>query len=379
MKKKEKIVLNMFVDAFGWELLQENPFLTETAPHQHRLESVFGYSSACIPSILMGCKPQEHGYWTSFYYSPKTSPFKFLSPLGLVPKFIINRSRIRHYVDKLAKKVMKWKGYLSFYNFPFKYIGLFDYYEKENFYEPGSTTKPTIFDHLVENNIPYFSFDQDMDEELQFDMLADHLRAQDIDFAYLSMTKVDGKAHMNERSQSPVKDQIKYFEGRIQGAYDIASEYYEDVVLNVFSDHDMAPITNSVDIMKVIEETGLKFSEDFVAVYDSTMARFWPFNDRAEKIIGEVLAKVPEGKMLTDSELKSMGTYYADDSFGKMFFILEEGTLIIPSFMGEKPIPGMHGYLPDSKHSYSMCVTNQKYDKKLNCITDIYQLMKDCI
>ena len=369
----------MFVDAFGWELLKENPFLPEIAPHQHKLESVFGYSSACIPSILMGCKPQEHGYWSSFYYSPKTSPFKFLSPLGLVPKFIINRSRIRHYVDRLAKKVMNWKGYLSFYNFPFKHIGLFDYYEKENFYQPGSTPVPTIFDHLVANKIPYFSFDQDMDEELQFDMLADHIKAQDIEFAYLSMTKVDGKAHMNERSQAPVKDQIRYYEKRIKEAYDLAGEYYENVVLNVFSDHDMAPINNSVDVMKVIEGTGLKFNKDYTAVYDSTMGRFWPFNENAEKKIAEALATIPEGKLLTDDELKAMGTYYPDSRFGKMIFILEEGTLIIPSFMGEKPIPGMHGYLPDTKHAYSMCVTNQEYDKKLDCITDVYQLMKDSI
>lgn len=87
MAQEDKIVLNIFIDAFGWQSLQENAFLPEVTPHQHRRKSIFGYSSACIPAILMGCRPQEHGYWTSFYDSPKTSPFKFLKPLGLIPGF----------------------------------------------------------------------------------------------------------------------------------------------------------------------------------------------------------------------------------------------------------------------------------------------------
>jgi hypothetical protein len=379
MAQKEKIVLNIFIDAFGWELLQENSFLPEVTPHQHRLESIFGYSSACIPSILMGCRPQEHGYWTSFYYSPKTSPFKFLKPLGLIPGFIINRSRIRHYIDRLAKKVMNWQGYLSFYNFPFKHISLFDYYEKENFYEPGATPVPTIFDYLVQEKIPYFSFNQDMSEDDQFERLSTHIEAQDIEFAYLSLTKIDAMAHMNERTSTVLKGQLKKYEQKIQEIYDLASKNYKEVTLNIFSDHDMAPVKSSVDIMSLIDATDLKYKRDYTAVYDSTMARFWPLNAEAEEKIRQALANTSQGRFVSDDELKKMGTYYPDGRFGELIFVLEEGLLIIPSYMGEKIIPGMHGYLPDNKYSYSMCLTNQKYEKKLSCITDIHQLMKDSL
>jgi hypothetical protein len=379
MQKKEKIVLNFFIDAFGWELLQENPFLTDIAPYRHKLESIFGYSSACIPSILMGCPPQEHGYWTSFYYSPKTSPFKFLKKFSILPGIVMKRSKVRNQVDKYVKRKLNWKGYLSLYNFPFKHIGLFDYWERENFYEPGSTPKPTIFDHLVKENIPYFSFDQGMDEDFQFKKLEQHLKARDIRFSYLSLTQVDGKAHMNKRDSDTLKSQIKEYERRIKEIYLLAQENYEEVKLNIFSDHDMAPVKGAVDVIAKIEETDLKFNEDYVAVYDSTMARFWPLNERAEEVIKDTLQQIPEGTLVSDEEHKKMGTFYPDSRFGKLIFVLDEGALIVPSFMGEKAIPGMHGYLPHNKYSFSMCVTNQKYEKSLSRITDVYQLMKDSI
>ena len=131
--------------------------------------------------------------------------------------------------------------------------------------------------------------------------------------------------------------------------------------------------------MSLIDKTDLKYNRDYTAVYDDTMARFWPLNDRAEKEIRQALADTPERRFVTNDQLKEMGTYQPDGRFGKLIFVLDEGLLIIPSYMGGKIIPGMHGYLADNKYSYSMCLTNQKYDKKLNCITDIHQLMKDSL
>lgn len=36
----------------------------------------------------------------------------------------------------------------------------------------------------------------------------------------------------------------------------------------------MANVTGSIDLNKQIEQAGLKYGKDYIAMYDSTMARF---------------------------------------------------------------------------------------------------------
>ena len=57
---------------------------------------------------------------------------------------------------------------------------------------------------------------------------------------------------------------------------------------------------------------GWNLKKDYVAVYDSTMARFWYFNDFArEKITGK-LQNHEKGRILSDEELKSEGVFFED-------------------------------------------------------------------
>ena len=111
-------------------------------------------------------------------------------------------------------------------------------------------------------------------------------------------------------------------------------------------------------------------------VYDSTMARFWFFNDRARTEITRVLQGVPQGRIVPDAELKQMRTLFEDRYFGELIFLVKEGVLIVPSHMGERPIRGMHGYHPTDPQSYAMLCTNQpEIPDEVNAIPDIYKLM----
>ena len=99
--------------------------------------------------------------------------------------------------------------------------------------------------------------------------------------------------------------------------------------------------------------------DDYAVVYDSTMARFWFFNERARQAITASLQQVSEGRILPDEELEQMRTLFSDRYFGELIFLADEGVLIVPSHMGERPIRGMHGYHPSAKQSYAMLCTNQ--------------------
>jgi len=99
---KDTLSLVIFIDALGWEVLRNRKFLEHELPHRKKLRSVFGFSSACVPSILTGRNPRDHGHWSYFYYSPETSPFRALKSLALLPAALTERGRVRHLISKVV-------------------------------------------------------------------------------------------------------------------------------------------------------------------------------------------------------------------------------------------------------------------------------------
>jgi hypothetical protein len=73
---------------------------------------------------------------------------------------------------------------------------------------------------------------------------------------------------------------------------------------------------------------------------------------------------VPEGRILPDAELEELGALFPDRYFGELIFLVEEGVLIVPSHMGERPIRAMHGYHPDAPHSYASMLTSYSDARK---------------
>jgi hypothetical protein len=137
-----------------------------------------------------------------------------------------------------------------------------------------------------------------------------------------------------------------------------AREHYDEVLLTVFSDHGMANCDRLLDLRARLEPLGLRMGRDYAVVYDSTMARFWFFDERARSLVTECLKGVPEGRVMPDQELEELGALFPDRYFGELIFLVEEGVLIVPSHMGERPIRAMHGYHPDARHSYASMLTN---------------------
>src|SRR5215470_751065 len=124
---KPVLPLFIFIDALGWEILKGDPFVQGLTPYRHRLESVLGYSSACLPSILSGRWPVEHRNWSYFVYDPLRSPFRSLRALRWLPKALTSRRICRRWLSRLLKRQLNFRGYFDLYNIPFRYISMFDF------------------------------------------------------------------------------------------------------------------------------------------------------------------------------------------------------------------------------------------------------------
>jgi predicted AlkP superfamily pyrophosphatase or phosphodiesterase len=375
--QKDKLSMVIFIDALGWEVLKGRKFLEEEMPYRQKLRSVFGFSSACVPSILTGRTPREHMHWSYFFYSKETSPFRFLKPLSWMPRALTERGRVRHLISRLVGRVMGFTGYFQLYNLPFKHAGLFDHCEKNDIFKAGGMNRgDNIFDVLERNEVPYHVSDWHNCEEDNLKDCEEAILDDDIEFAFLYMASMDGLLHQVGKESDQVDGKLIWYEQKLRKLLSVARSRYKDVRVFICSDHGMATVENDIDLMSTIEALPLTYGSDYVAVYDSTMARFWFMNDDARELVSHTLEGQECGRILSEDDLQALGCDFEGDRFGELIYLLDPGSIIVPSHMGLNTITGMHGYHPDHEDSDAALLSNVNTPVSLESITDIFDLMR---
>lgn len=376
---KQRLDLFIMIDACGWEIIKDRPqFLSTLAPHRRRLESVFGYSSTCVPSILSGRWPDEHHNWCYFIHDPQNSPFRSLRWLRWLPKALTSRRIVRRYLTRVVKSALGFKGYFDLYNIPFHHIHLFDFTEKKSPLQPrGMNRGPNVFDLLVEKGVPYFVTDPSLSEPVNRDRLIADIEDERIDFAFQYWAGLDGLLHRVGNQSPEIDTKLAEYEDWISQTVSVAKKHYREVNLFVFSDHGMANCDQHLDLRSKIDALGLRVGRDYNVVYDSTMARFWFFNNEARQKVTAVLQGVPEGRIMPEDELRKFRAHFEDGRFGEIVFLVKEGVLIVPSHMGERPIRAMHGYHPYDPQSYAtLFSSSDSIPEDITHIPHIHRLME---
>ena len=149
-----------------------------------------------------------------------------------------------------------------------------------------------------------------------------------------------------------------------------------NVRLFVFSDHGMAPITGHYDLIGELRKNQIDIEKDCLAVFDSTMARFWSDDPKVLGKIRSVLKNCPAGTLMTDEMLKELRVFYSDGRYGQVIFLMEAGTLIYPNLFGSHKPSGMHGFHPDDRHSYGSYLASVP-DHNPQTILDLYHVMRN--
>ena len=108
------------------------------------MQTVFGYSSTCDPTILTGLQPAQHGHFSFFYYNPQDSPFGVCRWLSLLPQSLTRRGLVRRLMSSAIRRYYGYTGYFQIYNMPFRYLPLFDYSEKRDIYQPNGINSGVV-------------------------------------------------------------------------------------------------------------------------------------------------------------------------------------------------------------------------------------------
>jgi len=380
---KKNITIFMFIDAMGWEVLKGREFLEDLLPYRQPAGMQFGYSCTAIPTILTGERPSEHKHLSFYYYNPEDSPFKIFKNLGLhyLPSIIMDRWRVRHQFSKIVAKMYNFTGYFEMYAMPFNRLHYFDYIEKTDLFVPGGLSPtPNLADELVKHNVPYSISNWRLSEEENIDAMIQQVKKGDIRFAFLYTAAMDGLLHRVTKDGTEIQVKLNWYAEKVKKLVVAIKEQYEDYSLFLISDHGMTTLTGTQDVKSMVESLDYKFGKDYVAVYDSTMARFWYFNDSARSGILAALKEVPQSSILEEEYLKKHGVWFEDNMYGETILLMEPGVQIEPCDMGRKALPGMHGFAPEHPDSMASFLSNEPLeDIEVNWVGDYFKVMKSKI
>jgi hypothetical protein len=374
---KRRIDIFIFADALGWAMASRRRFAENLLPVRNRCDTLLGYSSTCDPTILTGALPAAHRHFSFFIKAAGRSPFGALRHLGFLPEIIAGHHRIRNQVSKFIARHHGYTGYFQLYSVPFSKLPYLDYSEKKDIYQPGGINggQTTIFEHWQQSGKPWVRSDWRRTDPDNIAHARREIEKGDVELLYLFTARLDAVMHKFGIAHPQVDAAFEHFDANLQALADLAARHYREVRLHLFSDHGMADVQVCSDLLPRWEKLGLKFGRDYIAVWDSTMARFW-FNDAASRATATAwLSEQADGEILTDERLAGYGCLFDDRKYGELFYLLPTGSLLVPSFLNQRKVTAMHGYAPEHADSAAAWLSNTE-TLPVAALPDIFPVMR---
>jgi hypothetical protein len=378
--QRKPLSVFVLIDALGWKYLEGRDFLSDVLPFRQPLRTVLGFSSGAIPAMLTGVPPAINGHWNLFYYDPQGSPFRWFRHFLFLPDWLLDSRVARKLLKEIGRRLLGLGPLFECCVAP-RLLPYFNWVERRSIYEQrGITGAPSIFDTLSHEGVPYraYTYHHATDSEI-FRQAEDDIQNQAASFYFLYLSEMDMFLHMNCAQTRKIDERLRWYDQSLRKVFEAARQISPDVTLAVASDHGMTPVQQKYDLLQHFEVSKLRMPEDYLSVFDSTMARFWFFNDRARQEILGILQRVKCGRLLTDAELKQFGVFFPDRRFGEAIFLLDPGWLFSRSdFNGSGWNPaGMHGYHPDDPYSDGVFLSNQPPEFAIHSVQDVHRWMRE--
>lgn len=351
-----KLTVTLHIDACRSDYINENktPFLFSLKEEgvSGSLSPTFGFEPDA--AYLAGLYPDECDGGMHFWYSPETSPFKTAQLLlryfdGLPSIFQRFLHRLSTIFVRRTTKSSRARYVPSFYKIPFKLISFFDLAQRHLLYEEEFADGRSIFTILRNNNKSFFFHGAPTCPTSAEDVYRGLVEADHpFDFIFLHTSLLDSVGHKYGPYSDEISSALRRLDRVMKKICSFLKNRYGEFNLVTIGDHGMAEVKEIVDIERRIKELDLKVVKDYVYFLDSTLARFWFFNEKAKRLIIPVLSKIEKGGILAEEEIDRYHLKYPHNKFGDLIFLADPGILIYPNFWNNSiPEKGMHGYAPE--------------------------------
>ena len=380
MSDTKRVTIAVLIDALGWDALGESKLLADLRVCCRRLTTVLGYSSAAVPSILTGRLPREHGRWSYLYYDPANSPFAWTRPFRFAGPLArlawVDNPLLKRVIARWTARQFQFDGYFPVYDFPLAHLHLMDHCSKRWDFRPAAFECPSIVDTLGEKGVPAQFLTYPRPEEEIISSCEAGLKAGETAFYFLYLTAIDALGHAHGPVSGPVMSRLRWYDRQLRRLLDLAESLGYEVDLMAFSDHGMIETKRISALKSRIDATRLRFGQDYVAVYDSTMARFWHLAAGSRQIIEECLAQDGQGRVLTEGERRRYGIDFDNDRFGETIYLLRSGTVFYPSHMSRRILKAMHGFDPDDPVNDGVFLSTRRPAYEPAGIVDLRDLLQ---
>lgn len=373
------IRLFVLMDGVGWKHLQETDFAVRLCPYRKSLQTILGYSSGALPTILSGRMPSETRQWAMWFYSPATSPFGWAARRVRYPRVVKRLMKMnRDTIVAGFKERNHITGYCETYRIPEEILPLVDTCAKRSWYLPtGLGGVESIFDVWTRRGTAYEVSGYPTSDFQSLLQVAEGIRRNPKPVYFLHLYETDAFLHARCRDVEAFRAALDPYQRSLEDICARAQAGGATLDLVIFSDHGMTPTAGEFDVMREIERLGLEIGRDYVPLYDSTMARFWFFDPQAEARTVEALRGLRCGRVLPEEELRRLGVFFPDYQFGKVVFLMNPGWIINPSHMGTTAPAGMHGFHPDEDPwADAMLLSTRPIPDRVRHIADLFDLMR---
>jgi hypothetical protein len=355
----DRLVLIFLIDALGYTQAGKNTILPFLEVPRAPIRSVLGYSSAAIPTIMTGLPPERHGHFSMYRRASGDGVFRSVRPVIAVASRMRKRSwRVRRFITSYLRR-RGITGYFSLYDIPLEQLGYFDLCQRRDLYSPGAFGGGIegLADLMARDGLSRV-WNWSVPEDRAFAELESEAERGERAVLFLYASVLDTVMHAAGPDSEQTRNCLQRYHERIERVLARARGRYREVRVLVFGDHGMAPVREAHDLWASLEALDLRAPQDYLYFLDSTMARFWFRNERSRRKVEQCLEGLTFGRVLPPEELRRLGTYFPDGSYGELIFVLNEGEILVPSYMGRERVLGMHGYHPDAAHSFTTLATN---------------------
>ena len=346
-------------------ITQENmPFLYKLSK-RHGLVSIkpsFGFSQA---SWFTGLYPNKHGEFSTFKNGKDKIKTKLLK---LLP------NKLRPFAFNLIR-YLKGNDYISHF-IDVNKMGSFSL-TREKYYHHDTKIK-TLFDYFKENNVSYMIYYWPLIIENGKTRLTPFTKGSDLaktkksiklirktnhEVYFFHLSELDGFGHSYGPDSNQIKVKLREQDWLIER---LVREFDPDKTnILIWSDHGMLSIKGLIDLESLPKD------KRYLALIESTMAKFW-FND--EEIKEEILTrlkKIKHGHVLSKAEQKKFNIDFKDNENYEEIFLADPGYLIMPNVFQSKPIKGAHGYDYSNKNELAVLITNRQIVRKQGNMVDM--------
>ena len=338
-------------------LCEENmPFLYSLSKKGYYIKQIIPCSGFCERSeIFSGLDGYDTGNFTAIGYIPEESPYKndglFLSVLEGIKKInqrvyysVFHRWRVSH------NKVMDG------FRIPPKSLMHFALTEDGN---KMLVPHREIIHVLCEKNMSYTleGFTSLSDIRKRTNLTIKEIAEKEInngtDFIPLYIGETDSVGHRYGNAIDKIKPTLKAVDNVLKEIYNIAER--AGYAFCVMGDHGMVPVTKKIDVMSLVNRTKCKLHKDYEVFYDSTMVRFWFYNETSKIIIYNLLEDnlleygfiVDEANCANYRVPLDLLSKDGKPIYGEMVWCANPGVLVSPDYFHSSidSENGMHGYI----------------------------------